>query len=120
MYGIRAEERDFFVECNVSALIRLTDSAIVLGGEAPALALEVLTWFAVQHKRPQVYPFTCFCIARLRTHLGDGDAAALRAWVDEEERRAATSAKLNCEDWLVRLNDYASIGLDRAKWTWAS
>ena len=113
-------KEDFFIESNVSALIRLTGSAMVLGGEAPALALEVLQWFAEQHKRPQVYPFACFCIALLRTHLGDGDAAALRAWVEEEERRAATSAKLNCDDWLVRLNGYASIGLDRAKWAWAS
>ncbi len=113
-------EEEFFIESNVSALIRLTGSAMVLGGEAPALALEVLTWFAEQHKRPQVYPFTCFCIALLRTHLGDGDAAALRAWVEEEERRAATSMKLQGDDWLVRLNGYTLNDPLRAKWAWAS
>jgi len=110
-----------FVEAGIRSLIRLTESAIALGEEASQLALEMLTWFADQKKLPDVYPFACFCVVRLRMHLGQGDAAELRAWVEEKEAKAATAlgpGYLWGDQWLARLSVYAET--DCAKWAWAS
>ena len=112
------EENDsFFLEGGIETLWRLADSAIALGGVAPELALEMLEWFLTRSERPRVRPFACFCVARLRRHLGVASAAELKSWLDAEEARAREELDATGL-WLACLSEHAKAREYRHHWVW--
>ncbi len=112
------ERKDgFFLEGGIETLWRLADSAIALGGQAPELALEMLSWFAAEERGPMVDPFARFCVARLKRHLRVEEPVRLKAWVDEAEAKAR--AELGATGrWLSGISEHAKGRERRHHWVW--
>ena len=114
--GYERKDR-FFLESGIETLWRLGDSAIALGGDAPGLALEMLEWFLTRDSGPRVHPYACFCVARLRRHLGIGDTREMKAWLDSEEAEARGRLGTGGR-WLAGLSEHANTREYRHHWVW--
>jgi hypothetical protein len=115
-------EAAFFVETSAAALIRLTESAIAIGGEWPYLTLQFLLWFYCSQRCAIIRPFTAFSILLLFTSQHDrfqeSDVVGVCRWcvAVEEFSRAALGSDVASDAWLIGLNTYEDQNGRREIW----
>jgi len=122
----RRSEEEFLIETSASTLLRLTESAISIGGELPFSTVQFLLWLYRAQPDLVLRAFTAFGILLLATHesrkgderFQDVNAAELCEWCIALEKhcRTAIGTRVSSESWLIGLSSYEDRSGHRDGW----
>jgi hypothetical protein len=122
----RHSEEEFFVDTSAATLLRLTESALAIGGELPRLAIQFLLWLYQVQPYHIIRAFTAFSILLLvvnelgagREPFQDLNATELCEWciAVEKQSRAALGYRVSSELWLIGLSSQEDNKRDREEW----
>jgi hypothetical protein len=118
----RTSEEAFFIETSAATLIRLTESALAIGGELPYFTLQFLLWLYCSQRCAIIRPFAAFSILLLLTAQHDrfqeSDIADVCTWciAVEEFSRTALGSDVASDAWLIGLSTYEDRNGRREIW----
>jgi hypothetical protein len=122
----RHSEEEFFIETSAATLLRLTETAITIGGELPFSAVQFLLWLYRAQPYPMLRAFTAFGVLLLAAHESRGgderfrdvNAAELCEWCIgvEKQCRTAIGPRVSSESWLIGLSSYEDREGHREGW----
>ena len=118
----RTSEEALFVETSVATLIRLTESALAIGGELPYFTLQFLFWLYCSQRCAIIRPFVAFSILLLITAQHDrfqeSDIAGVCRWCIAVEKfsRTALGSDVASDAWLIGLRTYEDQNGRREIW----
>jgi hypothetical protein len=113
-------DREFLIEKSADSVIRLVQSCIALGSQAPRLALGFVLWLHGNQSDPLLRPFVSFGALLLQAREGLCETSLLDtcAWVEAEENsaREQLGRDVYSARWLVGLNCQEGNARCRGAW----
>ena len=118
----RNSEEAYFVETSVDSLIRLTESALAIGGELPCCTLQFFLWLYCSQRCAIIRPFAALCMLLLLAaqcgRFPESDIAGVCRWciAVEEFSRTALGSDVASDAWLIGLSTYEDTKGRREIW----
>jgi hypothetical protein len=122
----RHSEEEFLIETSAATLLRLTETAIAIGGELPFSTVQFLLWLYRVQPDLMLRAFTAFGVSLLaapESRAGDErfrevNAARLCEWciAIEKQCRTTIGPRVSSESWLIGLSSYEDRKGHREGW----